>query len=173
MKRLVFKRLVFVVACCLPLLCRAQFVLQASGFEPIVLNFDNTDAATLYQKTLEFVNQTYRNPDEVPVGTVENKSVKIRAIAPELLIVPAVGRYYYDAHHTVLFEFKDGKVRVTPQLQRFTRPGSYDVSLSDLFKKDGTRRSRYEESFGRIEKYFNALIESYRQSITQAGNDDR
>lgn len=165
------KRLILVFVCCLPWVVRAQLVLQPTGFEPVVLSFENTDAATLYQKTLEFVNQTYRNPDAVLVGTVENKSVRIRAIAPELLIVPAVGRYYYDAHYTVLFEFKDGKVRVTPTLQRFSRPGSYDVSLSDLFKKDGSRRGRYEESFERIEKYFNKLLESYQQSIKQTGDD--
>ena len=145
-----------------------QLKLTPAGVEPVVVPVEGKTATELYQKTLNWVQLTWKNPDMVLKAKVENESVRIEAFAANAWSYKSLGiPMSYGMHYTVEIGFKDGKYRFEYRVGDFSADGAkvlYDYKT--FWKKDGTLRKAYAESPAQIDAEMNALNLSLYNYIT-------
>ena len=77
----------------------------------LVLEADGT-SAELYQRAINWVNETYKNPEEVIKAKVEGDYLRLEGSVSDLLQMSVIGTtYYYDVRYTVKLNFKDGRFK--------------------------------------------------------------
>ena len=87
----------------------------------MVLEAEGT-STELYQKAINWVNETYKNPEEVIKGKVEGDYLRLEGFTSNLLQQNVIGvMYYYNVRYTVQVNFKDGrfKYEITKMEQYF------------------------------------------------------
>ena len=95
-------------------------------FTPVIVIESEGSASELYQKCMNWLNETYKQPDEVIKGKIEGKYVKINgATSTAMFQASALGSTnYYDSRYTVEFRFKDNKIRMEVISIEFYMPAS-------------------------------------------------
>lgn len=58
-----------------------ELKLTPKGVAPIVIEIDSMNASELYNKALNWVQETYKNPDEVLKANIENEKIRIDRFA--------------------------------------------------------------------------------------------
>ncbi|MFL2623387.1 MAG: DUF4468 domain-containing protein [Flavobacteriaceae bacterium] len=72
----------------------------------------NGTSTELYQKAINWVNETYKNPEEVIKGKVEGDYLRLEGSVSNLLRMSVIGTmYYYDVRYTVKLNFRDGRFK--------------------------------------------------------------
>ena len=97
-------------------------------FTPVIVIESEGSASELYQKCMNWLNETYKQPDEVIKGKIEGKYVKINgATSTAMFQASALGSTnYYDSRYTVEFRFKDNKMRMEViSLEYYIPAGQY------------------------------------------------
>ena len=86
-----------------------KFVLTTEGIAPIVLQLEGMKAADIYKKTLNYVQETYKNPSEVLKADIINEMVRINGYKRNAWSqkLPMTPLFYYDMEYTLEIEFKD------------------------------------------------------------------
>tara|TARA_B110000908_G_C10038798_1_gene350823 strand:+ start:103 stop:696 length:594 start_codon:yes stop_codon:yes gene_type:complete len=95
-------------------------------FTPVIVIESEGSASELYQKCMNWLNETYKQPDEVIKGKIEGKYVKINGSTSSTMFqASALGSTnYYDSRYTVEFRFKDNKMRMEVISIEFYMPAS-------------------------------------------------
>ena len=161
----------------LPILLHGQeypkFELTMNGVEPIVVQFDSMSAPILYQKTLVWVQKTYKNPEKVLAANISNDEVRINAYSEAAFFYKPKGMrpIYYDLDYTFTVQFKDKKLRLefTPGQAWYNGtpyPGNF------LFKKTGELMNMYKDSKVGYEETMNNLVNSLCDYLNTNGKAD-
>ena len=133
----------------------------------VVTNIDSKAKEEIYTKTLNWVKETYKNPDLVLKMKIENEKIRIDAIASGLL---KTRNLTSDLGYVVEISFKDNKYKF--EIVSLLYDNSTDYKKIPNFKTD----SRMVKNFGAtptdIEKYFNRLNESLKTYLTGEKKDD-
>ena len=91
-----------------------KFELTKDGVRPIVVNIDSFSITTLYQKTLNWVQENYKNPKEVLKTNIENETIRIDGYRKNAWFYKSLGmKQEYDMEYSFLIEFKQGRIRLT------------------------------------------------------------
>ena len=94
-------------------------------YEPVVVIEIEGTEKELYQKCLNWINETYKNPDEVIKGKIEGEYVRINGSISSFYQMSALGSTsYYDSRYTLEFRFKENKVRMEVTNIEFYIPSS-------------------------------------------------
>ena len=156
----------------------------------LVLEAEGT-SSELYQKAINWVNETYKNPEEVIKGKVEGDYLRLEGFTSNLLQANIIGTiYYYDVRYTIQLNFKDGrfKYEITKIEQYFpstTYTESRWISLmngKEVGFKTANRKGKPKKSgvanFNGLKSYFENLgisIRDYMQnnnSSATSSDDD-
>lgn len=118
------KKLLAIVMMVLPMLVGAQtgndvwFEMQPDGSfltkdgkEYVVVEYDGKTAHELYQMIAANIGSVYNDPSQVMSG-VEDVSIKVRAIYPNILTKKLIFNFDGRAYYQIEFKFKDGKIRI-------------------------------------------------------------
>ena len=95
--------------------------------EPVLI-FDIKGTPTeLYTKALNWVEETYKNPDEVLKGKVEGKYIRLNGSVSSLLKKSVIGTtFYYDVRYSVEIKFKEDKIKYEiTNYDSYTPPSQY------------------------------------------------
>ena len=95
--------------------------------EPVLI-FDIKGTPTeLYTKALNWVEETYKNPDEVLKGKVEGKYIRLNGSVSNLLKKSVIGTtFYYDVRYSVEIKFREGKIKYEiTKYESYTPPSQY------------------------------------------------
>lgn len=161
----------------------SQFTYDINGITPfVIVEVDSTSQNTLFTKTINWIKETYKDPDEVIKTTIENEKVRFEGMNSGALCVKALGsKSCYDATYTIEISFKDNKYKFTPiDLEYYTPPDQYDsgndISIplegsGRLYNKKGKLRSLYKTFPVEIETIFNSLNESLTNYISAKKDD--
>lgn len=165
------------------------FSLTPSGFtstlDPskdfIVLDAQGEDQAALFQKTLVYLSTVFRSPQDV-ISKVENETITINGIEKEAIRRNKLG-HNFDINYSIVFRFKDGKVRIDApffELTTFTDKKQtlhlvwtkMNLNGSDLgiYGKDDKIKSELAKSD--LEEFFNKFIGKYEEELKSAKNSD-
>ncbi len=148
-----------------------KLVLTAYGIEPIVVEVPGATAAGLYEKSLEWVQYTYKSPDDVLKANVINKHIRVSGIASKghLDIFMSI-KYYADLYYTVEIDFKEGKYRFTYTPNKLRGANARGLPWKNqtaqfnpglYFKKDGSPKNVYvNHVIPSVEQTMNSLSTS-------------
>lgn len=132
-----------------------------------VFILEDLKAPELYQLTKVWLSETYKYPDNVIVADIENKLLKVNALAQ----IPSKGIFgntTLNVKYSMQIDIKDGKIRVNIS----GLDGINKTNYSMFFKGDGRRRKtkEVERYLLDVEQYFNMLVDSLINSIDNGDN---
>jgi len=139
-----------------------------SNLENTFLVIDAPDKTTseLYQNAIKYVNENYKNPDEVIKGKTENEYLRFESYVPQFTKVNNSGaKLDVSMKYTTELRFKDGKVRFEITALSITADnGGRNVEFSGSIwkgypiynQKNGDLR--LPETKTEIENYFNSKV---------------
>jgi len=140
-----------------------------SGKDYIVLNYPGMSQETLYKLYLSKLSAIYISPKDA-ISSVPNSMINITGFARNIC---SQGFVHYDSYYTVVFQFKDGKVKINaPAMQgsdgEIARSGKYFIYLKGSYNpgfgyvkfsiwnnKGKLKKGKFKKS---IEDYFNDYI---------------
>lgn len=129
----------------------------------------------VFNKTIKWINTTYKNPDNVIVGKNENESITISGHQPYAIqwkSLGVIGGYGMSYH--IYFAFKDSSISyhfIIDELRNESPPESALISpllfCSSFFKNDGSVRPAYVNYKNQLEKNINNLLFSYIKILNE------
>ena len=155
-----------------------QLELKQTGVESIVVDVDGKNASELYNKALNWVQETYKNPDEVLKAKIENDKIRLNGYSDSSWHMDSFGlkNTYYGYKYTIEASFKDGKYKFDYLINELIDPkGEFNFSYDAFWKKNGTLRKQFVASVKEINEEMNKLSQSYYEYVsgkTQKKNDD-
>tara|TARA_B100000963_G_scaffold337489_1_gene333533 strand:- start:713 stop:1246 length:534 start_codon:yes stop_codon:yes gene_type:complete len=144
--------------------------------EPVVFEF-NLTKSEIYKKSLNWVQETYKNPKEVLRANIENEKIRINGYAINAWWNKSLGvKFTYNIDYTVQIEFKEGRCRFTYTIdQMYTSDGQRLLyTCKAFFKPNGDIKKSYIPSVPSLEKTINDLAISYKNYVSGANekNED-
>lgn len=133
----------------------------------VITKMDSVSKKELYTRTIRWIQETYRNPDEVMTMKIENEKVRIDAVAPQLLQVRGLAE---DLNYIVEISFKDYKYKF--EIVSLLYQNSTDYKRIPNFKTDKKMVKNFGTTPLDIERYFNGLNESLKAYITTKSKED-
>jgi len=128
----------------------------------VVVNIPNKDAKTLFEKTINWVSETYKTPEKV----ISSKNPNERIILDGSHELGGGPNYL---NYRIIISFKENKYKfeVTEIKIVGSAIGNYDYkrNLSQYFKDDGTPKPRLSSAVSEIETLFNSLNESLEKYL--------
>lgn len=140
-----------------------QLKLTPNGVEPIVVERDGLNASELYKKALNWVQETYKNPEKVLKANIENEKIRIDAFATDAWWYKSLGmRNSYNMEYTIEISFKDERYRFEYIIGQFYIDGGkvlYDYR--NFYKDNGDVRKSYIDAVPSLETTMNDLSYSF------------
>ncbi|MFV0531950.1 MAG: hypothetical protein ACK5MD_11005 [Flavobacteriales bacterium] len=184
MKKLLLLLLIITVA---TLSAQQKFTFDKNGLTDFVVV--KTDSGLtqnyLFEKTINWVKERYKNPDAVFKSFIDNEKIRIEGFSEDLICYIHLGLYNcYSATYSITISFKDGRYKFDPVSLYYHIPVSeyyptggivniyLNSSNSSFYKKNGKIRSSYRSIPGEIEWLFNRLNNNLKEYIETDGDND-
>jgi hypothetical protein len=92
-----------------------------------VVEIENKSATEMYQSALNWLQETYKNPEEVIKAKIENEYIRWRGISSFRPCVDALGMIYcQDVRWTIEVRFKEGRFKWDfVEFEVYTEPSKY------------------------------------------------
>ena len=89
------------------------FTFNQNGLQPkfLVNSIDSLDQSQLYTKSINWIKNNFKNPDEVIDTTIENEMIRITGIDPGAV---KVGSVVFDIKYTIKISFKNNRYKFEP-----------------------------------------------------------
>lgn len=126
--------------------------------EHMVYSAEKMSAAQLYTKTIAWINETYKNPNEVTKAKTENEMIRISGFMEDAFVrqLPT-STAGYDCTYALVIEFQDGKYRT-----------KFDVN--DLSVDGGKVYFKLGDVIGNVKDQngngFDGSAESFNESVS-------
>ena len=146
-----------------------QFTYTKEGLTDfVVVNVDDLSRIDVYNKTINWVKETYKNPDLVIKTSIDGDKVRIAGFKEHLICTRALGiPTCYGGTYTISISSKDGKYKFDPSSVTYRLPPtpySYGVDQnfylndgSPYYKKNGKIRTSWKTVPENIAQFFNDL----------------
>lgn len=127
----------------------------------------NHSVNTIYNKTIGWVNETYKNPEKVLVGNVEGQSVTVSGYSSNAWHYRAIGtEFFYDISYHIYITISDSLIGFKILIDEMYVDGQkYLGSTKDFFKKSGEYKELYNTAKSSLEGTLNNLLFSYYNKI--------
>jgi hypothetical protein len=137
-----------------------KFELTKDGVQPIVVNIDSFSILTLYQKTLNWIQENYKNPKEVLKANIENETIRIEGYKKNAWFYKSLGmKQEYDMEYSFQIEFKEGRIRLTFIPGQFWGDGQKILyNYPTFFKNSGEIKVAYKDAKPSLEQSMNDLV---------------
>lgn len=143
--------------------------LTPTGVEAIIVNVDSLKADYLFKKAVNWVQETYKNPDKVLKTKIENEKIRVDGFANNAWWYKTLGmKMSYNMDYSVEVSFKDGKYRFEFVVGQFyTDSGQkFLANYSSFFKSSGEVKGVYSEAVPSLEETMNNLSLSFYNYVT-------
>lgn len=132
----------------------------------------NTSSNISYQRTLSWINETYKNPDKVLVGKIEGKSVTVSGFIENAFRIDGIVPQYYDISYTLyLTILDDNLINYNMVVEKSYFKNKPTISgLSGLFNNKGEYKLKVMNvAKSTMEKTANELLSSYLNKMNSIG----
>jgi hypothetical protein len=143
--------------------------LTPNGVEPIIVNTDSLKATDLFKKAMNWVQETYKNPEKVLKAKIENEKIRVDAFAENAWWYKSLGiKQNFDMEYTVEISFKDGKYKFEYIIGQFFIDGRQKVlyDYTTFYKKTGEVRNVYTDAVPSLEETMNNLSLNFYDYVT-------
>lgn len=141
-----------------------KFQVTPDGIAPIVLQLDNMAVAEIYRKTINYVQETYKNPKEVLKADMPNEMLRINGFKKNVWAqkLPMTPMFYYDMEYTLEIEMKDNKVRLTLTPNQFWAGDiKGNFTIKDFFLDTKAAKKFAEQAKPGLENSINEIVQGY------------
>lgn len=147
----------------------------------VVNEVDGMSANDMYQKSINWIKEMFKNPDKVIKAQIEGEMVRFNGTCVDCILVQVMGsKSYFTASYTVSLYFKDGryKFEIKDYIYNTGSPYFVKTSLEDVspfYKKNGDVRKTHKDVPVSGEQIINDLNTSLYNYLTNTGgskNDD-
>ncbi|MDN3665604.1 hypothetical protein ACFFU1_16625 [Algibacter miyuki] len=148
----------------------------------IVLDVKDKKASELYQKSRQFVNVKYKNPEKVIKGKIENEYLRFETFSQDLLVhtTKRGSKTFINATYYTELRFKEGKVKfeITSIDMKST---AYSTKLYFSGGGNGKTFRIYNEKNGKLfreqikialENYFNNHVSDYLDFLNKKKKEE-
>ncbi|MDX6748168.1 DUF4468 domain-containing protein [Polaribacter sp. PL03] len=134
----------------------------------LVINFKDKAKSELYSKSINWIKETFKKPEEVINSKIANEKIFIEGISPSTLRIGSGSSM--NAKYIIEIAFKEGKIKFTPtKLEYYTKEyGWNEIFINEnakrYYKNSGKVRGLYSELITDIPSVFNNLstdLENY------------
>jgi len=167
-----------------------KFIYNQKGLNPkyVIVEIDSLKQNELFKKTINWIKETYRDPDEVIKATIDNEKIRFEGFVDNLI---CHGTWCFYTHYIIEIEFKDNKYKFTPMEVRYRRPAtqytaseiwyvnfdygasSYNGHDYSYYKKNGNLKNLYKTIPSSVETLFNRLnMDLSKYLLTKKKNND-
>lgn len=146
-----------------------NFTYNQQGLLPkfVVVDVDSMSQADLFEKTINWIKETYKNPDEVIKTTIANQKVRFEGYTQKMICINSLGsQVCYGGTYIIEVEVKDGKYRFIPTNMSYSAPvlgggmGNYSISFdsgADWYNNKGEIRNAWKDIPSGVESLLNGL----------------
>jgi len=161
-----------------------QFTYNKDGLTDfVVVSVDGLNRIEVYNKTINWIKENYKNPDVVIKTSIDGDKVRIEGFKENLICIRALGiPTCYGGTYTITISSKDGKYKFDPSSIKYRLPPSeynsgsvQDVYLSDgsaYYKKNGKIRSSWKTIPVSVAGLFNDLNLSLKNYILKIDSNN-
>ena len=148
----------------------------------VVIVFDGKTSSELYKKTLDWINHTFKSPNDVVLAKTENEYIRFEGFKSELFCFHALGmKNCNDVKYQIEISFKDGKYKFQiVSLSDFIKPSQYITGgwrttsdmpkfASNCYKNNGDVKNMCKDYVIDVPKFFNELNSDLRNYLN--GNE--
>jgi len=152
--------------------------------EYLVINVEGKTAKELYTNAVNYIQRTYKNPDDVIKGTVENEYLSFNSYSGNIgKMSNGFNWRNLEATYTIRLDFKDEKVKFELlNLDMFTYMSGDRIPVAlkmkssfgwGIYKKNRKFQiKKMEQTKGDMENYFNSFIQQLKVGLTNAGKSE-
>ncbi len=142
-----------------------KFKVHSGEFEPLIQSVTDMKTEEIYNKSIEWINYTFKNANVVIGSSVKNEMLHFTGIKRSF--AKSFG-YLYDLEFSIRIEFKENKYRLTVENLRTGVKGIFSaINLNDYYNSDGTPRKAYKTFINEIENTLNELNLSLYNSLNE------
>lgn len=164
-------------------IAQSKFSYNQNGLTPeyLVIEIENKDSENLFSNSINWIKETYKNPDEVIKTTIEFEKIRFEGYQSSLFCINTLGlNTCYNATYIIEIEFKDGKYKFKPLTLKYRIPqtgAEENINFTDgkgYYKSNGKIRKMWDTIPPSIENLFNDLslsLENYLKDINIAKDD--
>jgi hypothetical protein len=165
----------------------SYFEFNSNGFtDYVVTECDTLSARDIFWKTVDWINKTYNNPNEVLLTQVEGDYLIFRGIAPNMVYLKSMGsKLFYSVRYRVIISFKEGRYKfdvdtlemcnTNPNINPvWTELGISKGSIDFLYNtKNGEIQKIFQNYEIAIPEFFNKLNRNLRDYILNIDNSKK
>lgn len=143
--------------------------LTPTGVEAIVVNVDTLKADHLFKNAVNWVQETYKNPEKVLKAKIDNEKIRVDGFAKNAWWYKTLGlKMNYDMEYSIEVSFKDGKYRFEFIVGQFYTDGGqkFYANYSSFFKSSGEVKGVYSEAVPSLEETMDNLSLSFYNYVT-------
>ncbi len=107
--------------------------------EPVLVLEAEGTPQELYTKTLNWVNETYKNPDEVIKAKIEGEYIRLEGFTSNLIQLTGLTTDFYDVRYSLEVRFRENRFRYKVTKMESYMPSS-DVAVGGWFTESFTFR---------------------------------
>jgi len=152
-----------------------------------IIEVPNKSPKELYELSINWLNETYKNPEEVLKGKIEGEYVRWRGTSSHMECIDPLGLIpCQSVRWTIELRFKDGRVRWEfIDMESYSSPSKYTsggwYSLSPSYRylnKNGKALKQNTKNMKSFRDAANSLAGNYKEYLLQGGitnssaNDD-
>ena len=147
-------------------LAQEKFTYDKTAITDYVVINANGTASELYSKTINWIKESYKNPDEVIKMTIENEKLRFQGYSKKFT---CWGSVCSDASYTIEISFKDGKYKFDLiSLKAVGEVNSFEMPINDLsiyYNKNGEFRKGSKQSLDDTVYFLNTLQQNLNDYI--------
>ena len=146
----------------------------------LVKEFEGVSQQELFDSTVNWIKETYKNPEEVIKARIDNEKVRFEGFKSSAFNTTVLFKEYRDGKYSIEISFKEGKLKFDPiGLEQFTPSSKYvtggwsDIPLNVgawSYRKNGKLRSTFKTYPSSIETIFNEIIASLNDYLLKKSN---
>jgi hypothetical protein len=129
----------------------------------VVTKVEGKSTQDIYSKSINWIKETYKNPDKVLTMKIDNEKIRINAIANGLL---SVRKFSFNMDYTIEISIRDGRYKFE-LVSLETSDSNTDYKQIPNFKTDKKLIKNFGNSPNNIENYFNVLNNSLKNYIIE------
>lgn len=147
------------------------------GKDYIIYSIEGKNAHEIFQMICTNVGKVYNSPKSV-MSTVEDNSVAIRALSTDMVISHTIFGVvcYYECHYNLMFEIKDGRVKIhAPTIGRMwiaDKEKYFSDVAKKCFDKDSSIKEKRKEWKSYTETKINIIINLLLGTTDKETNED-
>lgn len=171
------KKLLFLLLVCSSY-AQDKFELTPAGFTDYVVTNVDGNQSEIYQKSINWIKETYKNPDHVIKMTMENEKIRIEGFQENFYCVKSMGmNACSNMVYSIEISFKDGKYKFDPTSVHMSNStgNKAELKLNDMgsiYFKNGKPNKGYEDFILNFQNHFNSLNQSLKDYITGASKSN-